>query len=88
MKINEDEKLHITLVNLSAEKDYDIEAVIAETEIKSVSAEIVGGEMHDHNTFDDPEKVTKKAFDAVKANDGKISFSIPKNSVMHIIAEI
>ena len=44
--------------------------------------------MHDHNTFDDPEKVIKKAFDDIKADGGKICFSIPECSVMHIIAEI
>ena len=88
VSLGKDGKLHITLANLSAEKDYDIEAVLSETEVKGVCAEIVSGDMHDHNTFDDPEKVSKKAFDGVKANGGKINFTIPKCSVMHITAEI
>ena len=88
VSFGKDGKLHITLCNLSADKDYDIDAVLTESDIKSVCAEIVTGDMHDHNTFDDPEKVTKKAFDGVKAEGGNISFTIPGCSVMHLAVEI
>jgi len=88
VSLGRDGKLNITLANLSADKDYDIEALLADSAVKSVCAEIVGGEMHDHNTFDDPEKVTKKSFDGVKADGGKVSFTIPRCSVMHLAVEI
>ena len=88
VSLGKDGKLNITLANLSADKDYDIEALLADSAVKSVCAEIVGGEMHDHNTFDDPEKVTKKSFDGVKADGGKVSFTIPRCSVMHLAVEI
>ena len=56
--------------------------------IKSAKAEILTGDMDAKNTFDDPENVKVKAFDALSINEDKISFTIPKNSVMHIEVEL
>ena len=83
-----DGKLHITLTNLSADKSYSIDGVVADTEIKKVSAQIVGGDMHNHNTFDAPETVTVKDFDGISADGSKLSFEIPASSVMHIEVEV
>ena len=57
VSLGKDGKVHITINNLSAERDYDIEGLLADTIIKSADAEIVGGCMQDKNTFDEPEKV-------------------------------
>jgi alpha-N-arabinofuranosidase len=86
VSVDKDGKLHITVCNLSIDKDQEIEAVLAERGIAEAKAEIVGGEIHDHNTFDDPEKVTKKAFDGLKIEGGKLKFTLPAASVMHIEA--
>ncbi|MCR5250153.1 MAG: alpha-N-arabinofuranosidase [Lachnospiraceae bacterium] len=88
VSLGKDGKLHITINNLSAEKDYEIEGIVTDSEIKGVSAEIVSGEMHEHNSFDDPERVTKKSFSDVSIKDNRICFTIPKCSVMHIAVEI
>ena len=56
--------------------------------IKSAKAEILTGEMDAKNTFDAPDNVKVKAFDTLTLSEDKISFTIPKNSVMHIEVEI
>ena len=79
-----DGKIHVTLTNLSCTEDYDIEGFFAETEVKSVKADILTEEMHAHNTFDAPETVKTASFAGVKAEGNKLSFKMPKCSVMHI----
>lgn len=84
VSLGEDGKIHITLNNLSVEKDYEIEGVFAETEIKAVKGEILTGEMHAHNTFDNPEAVKTVSFDGCKIQDNKLVFTIPACSVLHL----
>ena len=79
-----DGKIHVTLTNLSCTEDYDIEGFFAETDIKSVKADILTEEMHAHNTFDAPETVKTASFAGIKATGNKLSFKMPKCSVMHI----
>lgn len=88
VSIGEDGKLHITIANLSIDKAYDIEGLVTDSAVKSVSGEIVTGEIHDHNTFDDPEKVVKKNFDDCKIVDNNLKFTIPAASVLHLSVEV
>ncbi len=88
VSLGKDGKVHITINNLSAERDYDIEGLLTDTIIKSADAEIVGGCMQDKNTFDEPEKVTKKKYDGVKISDNSLKFTIPRCSVLHLSVEI
>ncbi len=80
-------KIHITLTNLSYTEDFDIQGILSETEIKKVKASILTEEMHAHNTFDNPDVVKTVSFDNIKADGNKLSFTIPKCSVMHIEVE-
>ena len=84
VSVGKDGRLHITLVNLSAEKDYEMEGILMDTETKEVTGEIVTGELHDHNTFEDTEKVKKQSFDACRIVDNKLKFTIPAASVLHL----
>ena len=79
-----DGKIHITLTNLSAEEDYEIEGLLADTKVNAVKGEIVTGEMHEHNTFEAPETVKTVAFDGCRIVDNKLSFTIPACSVLHL----
>ena len=83
-----DGKYHITLANLSVEESYDISTDLLGNQIKSAKAEILTGKMDDKNTFDAPETVKVSAFEGLKTEGDKISFSIPKNSVLHIEVEL
>lgn len=84
VSVDKDGKLHITLTNLSVSEDYDIEAVFAETSLKSFKAEIVTGAMNAHNTFDAPEVVKTEFYDKIKLDGSKMTVEVPKCSVMHI----
>ncbi len=83
-----DGKYHITLANLSVEESYDISTDLLGNVIKSAKAEILTGKMDDKNTFEEPDAVKVSAFEGLKVEGDKISFSIPKNSVLHIEVEL
>ena len=74
--------LDATVGNMSVSDDAELTMILTQKEIKSVEASIVTGAMADHNTFDDPEKVTEKAFKDYKTDGRKLSLTIPKNSVV------
>ncbi len=84
VSLGKDGKIHITMTNLSVDEAFDIEGEIADTIIASVRGEIVGGEIHSHNTFDDPEKVKIEDFKGAGFDGGKIKFTIPASSVLHL----
>ena len=84
VSLGKDGKIHITMTNLSIDKDYEIDGCVADTEIASASGEIVGGEIHLHNTFDKPEEVTVRPFNDIEVNGNRIKFSIPASSVLHL----
>lgn len=84
VSLGKDGKIHITLNNLSIEKDYEIEGILAETEIKEVKGTILTGEMHAHNTFDAPDTVHTENFTGCSAQGNKLKFTIPACSVLHL----
>ena len=87
VSIDKDGKIHITLTNLSATESFDIETVLAETNVKKVSGEILTGAMDAHNTFENPDEVHTVSFDDIKVNGDKLNFTIPACSVLHIVLE-
>ena len=76
--------MHITMTNLDLEKGYTIDTTILGKKAGEITAEIVTGEMHAKNTFEDPEQVTVKTFEGVEKVHGGIRFTIPACSVLHI----
>ncbi len=84
VSVDKEGRIHITLCNLSCEKDYEIRTLVADKAVAAVKGEIVTGEMHEKNTFEDPEKVTVKPFDQVKVEGTELSFTIPACSVLHL----
>lgn len=52
VSVAEDGAVHITLTNLSLDKDYEIRTILTDYQVKyEVKGEIVHGEMHEMNTF-------------------------------------
>lgn len=82
--VDADGVLHLTLTNLSVSEDYKIEASVEGGAISSVSAQIVTGEMHDMNTFEDEHCVETRKFDGVEISGDTLNFCIPKCSVLHL----
>lgn len=84
VSLGTDGKIHITLNNLSIQKDYEIEANLTDTDIDSVCGTILTGSMDDHNTFDNPDAVHTTSFDGCRVEGNKLVFSIPACSVLHL----
>lgn len=88
VSLGRDGRIHVTLNNLSVTESYEIDAVFTETEIKGVEGTILTGEMHAHNTFEDPNAVHTEKFDKVEINGQGLKFTIPACSVLHLAVEI
>ncbi len=88
VSVSKDGKIHITITNLSCAEEAEVSSIFAESEIASVSGEAVFGEMHEHNTFDNPETVTIREFTEVKAEGNKLSYTLPPCSVVHLTVEM
>jgi alpha-N-arabinofuranosidase len=84
VSMDADGTIHITLTNLSLTEDYDINTILADYQAKEVTGEIVHGDMHDMNTFEQPDAVKVHAFSDVKITEQGLSFTIPKCSVLHL----
>lgn len=88
VSLGKDGRIHVTLNNLSVTESYDIDAVFTETPIKGVEGTILTGEMHAHNSFDNPDAVHTEAFDRVEISGQSLKFTIPACSVLHLAIEI
>ncbi|MFQ9934618.1 MAG: alpha-L-arabinofuranosidase C-terminal domain-containing protein, partial [Lachnospiraceae bacterium] len=80
----EDGILNITITNLSVTDSYPVEAVILEKDFTETFAELLTGNMKDHNTFDQPDAVRTEKFDKVSVDGNTLKFTIPPCSVIHI----
>jgi len=81
-------KLHMTMTNASLTDNTEIEAIFAESPVKSVKGTILTGDMKAHNTFESPDEVHTAVFGAVTAKDNRVSFTIPAHSVLRLEIEI
>lgn len=88
VSMDKDGHIHITINNLSVEKAYEVESILAETPVKAVQGTILTGRMDAHNTFDEPETVKPAAFEDCKAEGNKVVFTIPACSVLHLEVEV
>ena len=88
VSLGKDGKLHVTLTNASLSDNTEIEAIFAETPVKSVKATVLTDSMTAHNTFEEPDRVHTKDFTDVMVNGNKVTFTAPACSVMHLEVEI
>lgn len=88
VSLGKDGKLYMTLTNLSLDEAESIQAVLAETEVKSVKGTILTGGMNAHNTFDAPDTVHTVDFTDVTVKGNEIDFTIPPCCVLQLAVEI
>ena len=88
VSVDADGMVHITLVNLSAKDGRAIESVFADAAPASVKGEIVGGEIHEYNSFENQNQVHVRKFDSARIDGNKIKFEIPAASVLHLEVEL
>ncbi|MCX2680465.1 alpha-N-arabinofuranosidase [Galbibacter sp. EGI 63066] len=81
-------KTHISLTNIDAEKENTIELDVTNLGIKNASGLILKSDkLQDHNTFDNPEKITPSEFKDFKLKKGKLSLTLPPLSVVVLEAK-
>ncbi|MBQ7933464.1 MAG: alpha-N-arabinofuranosidase [Lachnospiraceae bacterium] len=88
VSLGKDGKLYMTLTNLSLDEAESIQAVLTETEVKSVKGTILTGGMNAHNTFDAPDTVHTVEFTDVTVKGNEIDFTIPPCCVLQLAVEI
>ena len=87
VSVDDEGRINITINNLSIDEAYDIEGIIVDRPIKSVTATILTNKMDAYNTFDNPEVVKPEEFkDFVLTSEG-LNFNIPACSVISFVIE-
>ena len=82
-----DGKLTITVVNVDPDNEAEIDIILGGVKVSDASARTLAGDIHDHNTFDDPEKVSLKALDVTVTDGGAgLKIKLPASSVTSVTA--
>ena len=82
VSVSADGTVNITVGNLSVTDAVPMELSFAELTPSHIEAAILTGEMHAHNTFDEPESVKEAVFTDFKAENKKVVFTVPACSVI------
>ncbi len=85
--IDDNGVIYSTIVNISANEKSEIKCQIADTKVKSVKAEIITGDIHDKNDFDNDTVVEIKEFTDFTLTADGFSAVIPPCSVVKFVIE-
>ena len=85
--VGENGDLFVTLCNLSLDERLEIGAEISGEAIRRVSARILTGEVHAHNTFENPNTVQLRPFEDWAVTDHGLNLRLPPCSVVGIEIE-
>lgn len=83
--IDENGVVYSTITNCSASEAVEIKCQIADTSVTEIKAEILTGDIHDKNDFENGERVTVKAFDDFKTTADGFIATIPACSIVKFI---
>lgn len=76
----------ISIVNIDPSKDFDLSCEIRGNRYSSASGEVLtSSKLQDHNTFETPNVVTKKALSGVKLSNNTLTAKIPSKSVVTLV---
>ena len=75
----------VTMTNMSAEKDLPIDLSVTGCEVGFSGAEILHGDIHEKNTFEDPEAVSIKELTGIRECPDGCSFILPACSVASVV---
>jgi alpha-N-arabinofuranosidase len=80
-----DGSVHVSLVNVHPSKSISVSSVLKNLKVKTVTGRILtSGDIHDHNTFDQPNKVTTKEFKQFKLKGDQLTVEMPARSVVSL----
>ena len=76
-------KVHISLVNIDANKTNAVKIDLSALELKTLNAEILKSDkLQDHNTFENPEKILPEEFKDFEYRKNNLELDIPPFSVI------
>jgi alpha-N-arabinofuranosidase len=78
----------VTLVNLSTREDADVSLDFAGQKVLSAYGRFIDGEVTDHNTFDNPDKVTAKELRGIILNDSEVKLQLSSCAIAALDVEI
>ena len=87
VSVDSEGRINITINNLSIDEAYDIEGIIVDRPVKSITATILTNKMDAHNTFDNPEVVKPEEFKDFDLTSQGLNFKIPACSVISFVIE-
>ncbi|WP_339628676.1 alpha-L-arabinofuranosidase C-terminal domain-containing protein [uncultured Maribacter sp.] len=80
---NKEGVIHISLVNIDANKENTVRINVADSNLKKVSATILSSKaLQDHNSFESPKNIVPKEFTNFKLKKGTLEITIPAFSVV------
>lgn len=85
--VDENGTIYSTITNTSATKAAKIKCQIADTKVKSITAEILTGDIHDKNDFENTNVVHTVKFDDFRALKDGFTATIPACSVVKFTIE-
>lgn len=75
--------IHISLVNIDANKEQKIDIDLGDLKAKNISGRILNAaRLQDYNSFEKPDSITPKAFNNVKMNGTELEVTLPPFSVV------
>jgi alpha-N-arabinofuranosidase len=78
-------KMHVSVVNIDAQKPQDISISTGDSKYSSVTARILkSARLQDHNSFTQPDKVKPESFTGVTLKNNEIKFQIPPFCVVQL----
>ncbi|MCB0521615.1 MAG: alpha-N-arabinofuranosidase, partial [Saprospiraceae bacterium] len=81
--IDKARKMHVSLTNLDNTANQKVELSLNSFKVSKVTGRILTSpKVQDGNTFDNPTKVTPKAFSGATVSGNQLSVDMPKNSVV------
>ena len=84
VSMDADGVVHVTLCNLSLDREIPVEGILVGAAPQTVTGEIVTGEMDAHNTFEAPDTVAARPFDGAGITHGGFTAVLPPRSVVHL----
>lgn len=75
--------VHVSLVNVDAKVKNKVEIDLSDLGVKNFTGTIISSEkLQDHNSFENPNKITTKTFKGFENKKGKLEITIPPFSVV------
>ena len=82
--INNDDEVNITICNLNADKDIELNTNLFadKLELNDVKARVLTADkLNAHNSFDNPENIKPEELEVVELNNNKLNITLPAASV-------